>query len=415
MKIAIVGGGFSGLSSAISLLENKQQVVLYEESKKLGGLAAGFNSGKWKWDLECFYHHVFTNDKEIRQLAKKVGWPVLIKNPMTTSLIDKKEVQLDSPFSVLKFAKMSIWGRLRMGVGLAVLKMIPNGLFLEKYRAVEMLPKLIGKEGYQTIWEKLIRAKFGPYSEKVNMSWFWTRVAKRTKRLGYFEGGFQKLIEKIEAKIVGLGGEVRKGQKVKKIVQDTDGKWWVDGEKFDGVILTVPAPVAQKVNLGLELPKIDYLWAQTVVLELNRKLINGYWMNILEKNWPFLVTVEHTNMIDKKNYADHRVVYLGNYLADGNKQLKMSKEELIHLYLPYLRKINKHFKKEWIKKSFLFRRPIAQPVFPINYSASVPKSRTAHKGLYIANMSMVYPYDRGTNYAVMMGKEVAKQLLKDLR
>jgi len=429
MKIAVVGGGFTGLSCALYLIENRCEVVLYEEGKALGGLAGGINNKGWKWSLENFYHHVFTNDKEILGLAKKVGVGVLIKNPMTTSFLNKKEIRLDSPVSVLKFSGLSVWGRLRMGIGLFILKLIPNGLFLEKYKVVGMLPRLLGKEGYFVVWEKLLRAKFGSFTGRVNMAWFWARVVKRTKNLGYFEGGFQSLADKIGEKIVELGGRIALNSEIASI-RNTEtrndptsplatfgaGKWMVNGEEFDGVVMTTPAPVTEKI-LGekINFPKINYLWAQTMVLELKERLINGYWMNVLENNWPFLVAVEHTNMIDKKYYGNSRIVYLGNYLPDGDKQLEMGREDLLSLYLPYLRKVNKRFRKKWIKSVEVFRKPFAQPVFPVNYSKEVPKMKTEYMGLYLANMSMVYPFDRGTNYAVKMGSEVAKQIIFDLR
>jgi protoporphyrinogen oxidase len=414
MRIAVIGGGFTGLSCALGLLADKAEVVIFEENEMLGGLAKGFNPGNWKWSLEFFYHHVFTNDKEIAALAKEVGWPVIVKSPVTTSFIEGKEIQLDSPMSVLKFSQMSIWGRIRMGAGLAVLKVIPNGLFLEKYLVTKTLPGLIGNEGYQMIWEKLLKAKFGPFADKVNMAWFWTRVAKRSKNLGYFEEGFQKLIEITGEKIVDKGGEIRLKTRVADMRQ-RNGKWLVNGEVFDGVVMTTPAPIAEKILGKTIFPKINYLWGQTVVLELNHKLIGGYWMNILERNWPFLVTVEHTNMIDKKYYDEHRIIYLGNYLPEGNKQLQMTREELLNLYLPYLKKINRQFKKKWIKNVFLFREPFSQPVFPVNYSSELPKIKTETTGLYLANMSMVYPFDRGTNYAVKMGRDVARMVVADLK
>ncbi|HAI22652.1 TPA: hypothetical protein DCP77_01650 [Candidatus Collierbacteria bacterium] len=417
MKIAVIGGGFTGLACALALVEKGVDVVLYEEASTLGGLAGGVRKNNWKWSLEYFYHHIFTNDREILGLAKDVEAETLIKNPVTTSFLNKKEVQLDSPLSVLKFSGLSVFGRLRMGVGLAILKLIPNGLFLEKYRVVDLLPRLIGKEGYRVIWEKLLKAKFGPFASTVNMSWFWTRVAKRTKNLGYFEGGFQKLVEKTGEKIIKLGGEIILERKIKRVEKKESGKWLVDDTDFDGVVMTVPAPVMEKI-LDVEMdpfPKISYLWGQTVMLEINQRLINGYWMNVLEKNWPFLVVVEHTNMIDKKYYGNNRVLYLGNYLPEDSKQLKMSKEDLITMYLPYLRKVNRLFRKKWIKSVAVFRKPFAQPVFPVNYSKELPKIKTKYKGLYLANMSMVYPFDRGTNYAVKMGNDVAKQILSDLK
>jgi protoporphyrinogen oxidase len=413
-KVAIIGAGFTGLSSAAYLSERGNKAVIFEAGERCGGLAEGFNPGNWGWNLESFYHHIFTNDQDIIDLAEKVGWPTQEKEPLTTSFINGQEIQLDSPMSLLKFKEISLWSRIHMGVGLALLKIIPNGLSLEKYKATKTLPRLLGRQGYEAIWEKLLKAKFGPYVDRVNMAWFWARVSKRTKNLGYFEGGFQKLANKIGEFVVKNGGEIRLKTAVKTITTKDRGVL-VNGEYFDAVIMTVPAPIAEKLIGRIKMPKIDYLWGQTLVVELNQKLIKGYWMNILEKDYPFLVVVEQTNLIDKKKYGGKEIVYLGNYLADGDKRLSMEKEELLELYLPYLKKINKDFEKKWLKRSFLFRKPFAQPVFPINYSKELPEVKVKSKPIYLANMSMVYPFDRGTNYAVKMGAEVAETVLADIR
>lgn len=415
MKIAIVGGGFTGLSAAIDLLEKGHQVSIFESSDKVGGLATGFKPKGWRWSLEIFYHHIFTNDKEIINLSKKVGLPPTIYSPITTSYIYSQEVQLDSPISLLRFKGLSVFSRLRLGVGLALLKIIPNGQFLEKYKVVNLLPVIVGRKGYEVIWEKLLKAKFGSHYTKVNMAWFWTRVAKRTQKLGYFEGGFQNLADKCSEYIKRLGGEINLSTGIEEISKVND-KFQINAKTFDKVLVTTPAPLVDKIiGLGkVSWPEIDYLWGQTLIIEIKRKLINGYWMNILENSWPFLVVVEHTNLIKKTNYANKEIVYLGNYLEDGDERLNMSNESLLKLYLPYLKKINKNFKKDWIINVFRFKQPYSQPVFPTNYSSLVPKFKTSDKNIYVANMSMVYPFDRGTNYAVKMGKDVARQMLFDL-
>lgn len=415
MKVAIIGGGFTGLAAGIELLDNGQEVVIFERDNKLGGLATGFKEKDWNWSLETFYHHIFTNDKEIIQMANKVGMPPIIFSPVTTSFIDNEEIQLDSPISVLKFKKIDIFSRLWMGAGLMFLKLIPNGLFLEKYQVTVWLPKLIGPKGYQVIWEKLLKAKFGKYTDEVNMAWFWTRVTKRTQKLGYFEGGFQKLADKMGEYIVSKRGEIRYQKTITDIKIKAYG-YQIEDETFDKVLVTTPMPLAEKL-LGkgvVSWPKLNYLWGQTLILNMNKKIIKGYWMNILENNWPFLVLVEHTNMVNRVNYSNQELVYLGNYLEEGDERLTMSDEKLLMTYLPYLKKINNNFNREWIENIYRFKEPYAQPVMPVNYSKKVPSFVTKLKGVYIANMSMVYPFDRGTNYAVKMGEEVARLMLCDL-
>lgn len=421
MKVAIVGAGFTGLAAGIKLIDGGNTVTIFEVADKPGGLAAGFkptdSAGKpgWDWSLEYFYHHIFSNDAEIISLANKVGWPAFFETPLTSSFINGREVQLDSPISLLKFGEMSLSGRLWMGAGLAILKIIPNGQMLEKFKVVKMLPILVGGEGYSKVWKRLLTAKFGPFMDEVNMAWFWARVYKRTAKLGYFEGGFGKLAEKCVEYIESHGGQVLLDTKIESTVRsDLHGVKVrpLNGEyqNFDKILVTTPAPKVDELvgKDKIKWPKIDYLWGQTLVLELNNSLMKSYWLNILEKDWPFLVAVEHTNFMDKKHYGDKVVIYLGNYLVDGDKRLGMTDEQLFKLYLPYIKKINPKFSESWVTRKWKWQAPFAQPVFPTNYSKQIPGHEVDTK-TYVANMSMVYPFDRGTNYAVKMGQDVTEQ------
>ncbi len=189
MKVAIIGGGFTGLGCAYYLIEKGITPVIFEAGESCGGLAKGFNPGNWRWNLESFYHHIFTNDREIIKLAAKVSSPMIVKKPVTTSFYHGKELDLDSPMSLIKFSGVSFWARFRMGFGLLLLKMIPNGIFLEKYKAIEFLPKLIGKEGYRVVWEKLLKAKFGPYVHEVNMEYaeYFKSDEAKAKRDAFIE------------------------------------------------------------------------------------------------------------------------------------------------------------------------------------------------------------------------------------
>ncbi len=404
MRFAVVGSGFAGLACALELAKKGHRVTVFEKSSSIGGLAGGFTKKGWSFHLEHFYHHIFSNDNDIIQVANEVGCPPIFKTPVTSSYIDGQILQLDSPISVLKFSMLSVFSRVRMGFGLLILKIIRNGMFLEKYKVVDFLPKLIGTEAYEVIWRKLLKAKFGKFADTVNMAWFWSRVAKRTKSLGYFEGGFNSLLTKMSEAIVQAGGDI-------KLSTEFDfGK--KNLAKHQRIIVTTPAPVAEKITGMSVMPKINYLWAQTLVLELKKSFMSEYWLNILEKDWPFLVVVEHTKFMSKADYGGKHILYLGNYLEADNEQLKLTKEELIRTYSPYLKKINPDFDLKSITDSYLFRANYAQPVFPINYSSQLKNINKKNNKIWFANMSMVYPYDRGTNYAVAIGKEVANQCLQ---
>ena len=85
---------------------------------------------------------------------------------------------------------------------------------------------------------------------------------------------------------------------------------------------------------------------------------------------------------------------------------------LIDKFIPYLKKINPNFKKSDISKSWIFKDDFAQPIVRMNYSQSLFSSTTPIDGLYLANMQQVYPWDRGTNYAVESGFKIADMVIQ---
>jgi hypothetical protein len=67
-----------------------------------------------------------------------------------------------------------------------------------------------------------------------------------------------------------------------------------------------------------------------------------------------------------------------------------------------------------VRKRWVFRTPYAQPIPFVNHSQNIPPLQTPLKGVFMANMSQVYPWDRGTNYAVQLGREVAALVQQSL-
>jgi hypothetical protein len=82
------------------------------------------------------------------------------------------------------------------------------------------------------------------------------------------------------------------------------------------------------------------------------------------------------------------------------------------MYLPGLVKINPDFNLDWVRASWMFTEEYAQPVPTLNHSQNIPSLETPIPGLWLANMSQVYPWDRGSNYAVEMGRRVAQEVVK---
>jgi protoporphyrinogen oxidase len=156
-----------------------------------------------------------------------------------------------------------------------------------------------------------------------------------------------------------------------------------------------------------------------LVLALKKQLMDEtYWLNLpaasadkSQTDIPFLALVEHTNYIDRKHYGGDHLVYCGDYVVPDHVYFEMSHEEVERLFVAVLTRFNPAFQPGWIRRSWLFRTRYAQPVPEVNHSRKIPPIETPIAGLYFASMSQVYPWDRGTNYAVEIGRRAARLIM----
>ena len=423
MKVGIIGAGFTGLAAAYRLASKGVAVTIFEKEIKPGGLAIGFKDKNWKWALEKHYHHLFTSDWAIRKLAKEIKHPILFKRPITSSLVGGKIYQLDSALSLLKFDRLSFLERIRTGAILAYFKFTPFWKNLEKVTAAKLLRKTMGKASWKILWDPLFSAKFGKEKNKISATWFWARIKKRSPKLGYPVGGFERLANNLSKQIIKLGGEIYYETTVSKIYSKNKkicvGLKDKKSFEFDKVICTLPTPFFLEVTRGLSpsykkrLKQFRGLGAVNMVLSLKDKFLKDgtYWLSIHDSNFPFLAIVEHTNFVNPGFYGNDRLIYIGNYLEPSHEYFRKNEKELIEEFLPYLKRVNPFFKKSSIRKARLFKAPFAQPIIPLNYSKKMPQTETSIPGLYLVNIQQVYPWDRGTNYAVELGEKVAEEIL----
>lgn len=419
MRIAIIGGGFTGLAAAYELTKAGNRVTVLEKEPYLGGLAYGFRAPTWAWHIEAAYHHMFTNDSHILELIRDLGLSdaLITKRPITSTLWNGRMYQLDSPMHLLRFPGLSPGDKIRTAALLGFFKFFPFWRILEQVTAEQLLISIGGKRAWETIWEPLLYGKFGVHAPNVSASWFWARIVKRTPRLCYIRGGFHTLILSLRRAIVTRGGVIRTGKPVSAIRKRGKSFHITYGKQsltVDRVLLTIPTPLALSLlpELGTryaeKLTTIPHLSAQTLILETDRPILtNVYWLNVTDKNAPFLAAVAHTNFMEPSSYGGRHLTYFGNYLPQGHPYLSMTKEQLLTVFLPYIRRIAPHT-NIGIRNTYLFTGPFAQPVHERRYSQKIPPIPTPIAGVYLANMDYIVPWDRGTNYAVELGQRAAR-------
>jgi len=438
MKIAIIGAGVAGLSAAYDLAGAGHNVTIFEAAAATGGLAGGFKSERWAWHLEYFYHHWFESDDDILDLIKEIGAgdKVFFPRPITSLYVNGKIYPFDSPTRMLFFPKLPLLPKLRFGLVGLYLRLTKNWQALEKETAHHWLVRTMGETAYKILWEPLLIGKFGDYYQEVNMAWLWARIHKRSYRLGYFEGGFQAFVDALTQKVQERGAQLRLNTATTAITRQADGCFQVQfapslspftggagggTETFDRVLLTVSPQLLTQMVPTLpdaylaSLKELKSMGAVVMILALKQQLTDQhYWINLPKgEEFPFLALVEHTNFIDRRHYGGDHIIYCGDYLPPDHEYFTLSKEELLAHFLPSLTRFNPDFDPGWVRESWLFRAKYAQPIPPVNHSTNIPPLETPLPGLYWASMSQVYPWDRGTNYAVEIGRRVARLILEN--
>lgn len=433
-KIAIIGAGFGGLSAAWDLVKAGHSVEIFEASDRPGGLATGFSKNGWDWTLEKHYHHVFTTDTDYQRLLSELGLTkkLFFSRVRTATRYQRESVALDSPTSLLKFKYISLLSRLRTGFGLALCKLNPFGKLLERFTAKDLIVTVMGSESWRVIWQPLFAGKFGKLAREINGAWFWARIFARSASLGYYQGGFAVSAADIAAALVEKGAKINYGQPVFSLqTKSTIGKQEevvslttkAGTIEFDRVLMTTDAhltlrilePMLNKSTQGgittsfvRKAKSLQGLGAQTLVLELSEEFFTDktYWLNINEKQWPFLAVVEQSQLTGTAAYGGSHIVYVAKYLAPSDPLFGKTAQELIELYAPYLEQLRPGFRNT-IVQSWVFAERFAQPIVRPMHSRNLPPLVTPFAGIYWASMQHVYPFDRGINYAVRIGRTAA--------
>lgn len=457
--VAVIGGGFTGLTVAYRLSKKGIRVSVMESNFEPGGMVTSTAMGNE--NLERIYHHIFTSDKYVVDLAEELGVADKLSwhKPKDGIYIDGKLFPFSSPMDLITFKPIPFIERIK--TGLAVLKAgkVKDIKSLESMTAQDWLIKNSGYNAYKKLWKPLLKSKFDEDADKVSAVWIWNKFKLRGnsrdkavsgEMLGYMEGSFTVMVDTLIEEIRKNGGEVYTGYtafdispiKVKpgltpssaqNLKSDSDlnnqDKTEAEKEKFNVVcVLEDCSRVTIEVDCvvgaisshrfiamsgGLNLPDeyrhkatdIPFKANLCLLLRLKKSLSKYYWTTISD-DFPFVVAVEHTRMTGLKNYDGH-IVYLSRYLDVSDDLWNQSDRDIFRLFSRELSRIYPDFSISDVKDWRLSRTRYSQPVIGLNYSEKMPSLVTPRAGVFLAGMVQIYPEDRGMNYAIRLGNEAA--------
>ncbi len=432
-KVAIIGGGFAGLSVAYHLGKAGVEVALYEREKTLGGLAGGFSL--LGMPLEKAYHFFYKGDQHLLGLAKELGISdkASFYKSSTGTYYGGKLYPFMTAKDLLSFSPLPFFDRIRFGVSALYLQFLNNWKPLSRITAYEWLKKWAGPKVTEVIWEPLLRGKFNKYYKEIAMSWLWRRIQiravskdKEGEMLGYFHGGFVTIVDALANKINSFGGTIVTEQGIERIEKSDRGAVLVvNGERkqFDAVVATVPSPAFARLidgNAGVtedytkKLKSIDYLGAVVMVFATDQLVSPYFWHNINDSKIPFLVLLSTSALTGTDAFKGKHIYYIGAYVPTEHRYFSQEAEEIMAEWKAGLKAMFPHFDESQILEEKLFRFKDAQHIVGTDYIEKIPAYQSPVPHVFLSNFSQIFPDDRGTNYAIEEGKKIATLALQDI-
>ena len=431
-NIAIVGGGFTGLTAAYKMSQLGARVTIFEAGNVLGGLAAGCTI--LDTPVEKAYHFLYKTDKHMIRLLEELG----LRDKLTyykssvSTYYGSQLYPMMNPIDLIKFLPLKFHNRIRAGLVVLYLQNVKNWRKLAEISAMEWLTKFAGKQVTDVIWEPLLRGKFDVYFDKVTMAWLWGRIKQRVDSrdkkakgevLGYIDGGFATIVKELIKKIEETGlakFELNTPINMIEHYSENDAVKVTANNKdltFDGVLLTVSCKVAERIlqnfknsNAGYfqKLEGIKYLDAAILLFATDKPITKYYWHNINAPNSPFVVFLSLTSLIGCDRFKGKHIYYIGDYVLSDHPHMNISKEDLEENWFKSLQKMFPDFDPTSVLEKKVYRFKDAQHIVDVGFEDKIPEYQTPCPEVYLCNFSQIYPMDRGTNYAVRDGFRMAE-------
>lgn len=398
------------MSLAYFLSAEGHAVTVVEKEDRLGGNASWVRLGDFTVDI--LYHIITSQDVHLISLIEELGIADSLFSVKTRMGFYKNGVTypVSTPREFLFFPPVSFPNRLRLGLSLLRSKMHTDWHDLEGVSARDWLSAEGGLTNYEMLWKPVMRSKFGPTTDEVVATDMWFRINRlsdlRSKKFKqgtyYLSGSLKTLFDAIERKLLERKVNILKGVTVERISTDAGGVRGVflssAGElSCSQVISTVPLPDLAKLLPGADqgyvrkLNSVRYLNNTCLILRLKERLSPYYQLNIGEEGFPFTGIIGADALCPPSQFGSGYVFYVSKYFTGDDGLSQCGPDALLEQYLPYLKKINPDFKKEWVLDIALTRKNNAEVLHTLHYSRAMPPIKGPIAGLYLLCTARIYP------------------------
>lgn len=436
-KIAIIGSGFLGLTLALRLAEQGNQVTVFESANEIGGLASVWQIGDITWDKH--YHVTLLSDSLTRKIVGELGLENEFEwvETKTGFYTDGKLVSMSNSLEFLKFPPLDLISKFRLGGTIFYASRVKDWKALEKISVEDWLTKLSGKRTFEKMWKPLLKAKLGEAYKETSAAFIWATIQRmyaarnsglKKEMFGYVRGGYARVLQRFGEVLREKGVDIKLNSKVlaTERTENTERKLKVAFsektsdivsvavENFDKVILTCSSNIADRLLPQLTLEeraKLFNIKYQGIVCAslLTKKSLSPYYVTNITDETPFTGIIEMSALVDKKEFGGNALVYLPKYVAPNDELFEKTDAEIEEKFLSALEKMYPHFDKNDVVEFKISRVRNVFPIPTLNYSANVPSIKTSIDGVYIVNSAQITNGTLNVNETIQLAEKTLKE------
>ncbi len=427
----IVGGGMLGMTLAHRLRQQGRRVTLLEAAPNLGGLASAWSLGDVVWDRH--YHVILLSDAYLRGVLAEIGLDGEVRwsETKTGFYVDGSLHSMSNALEFLRFPPLGLVEKLRLAATILWASRIRDWKPLERVPVAEWLERWSGRGTCEKIWLPLLRAKLGDCYTRTSAAFIWATIdrmyaARRTglkkEMFGYVAGGYARILERFGEALAEAGVAIELESPARGIEPLAGGGLEVRfgkdrRERFDGVVVTLPAPLVPALCPALSdseaaaLRGLEYVGVVCASVLLDAPLTPYYVTNVTDAWVPFTAVIETSALVDPDQLGGRGLVYLPRYASPGDPVFDEPDAALRERFLGALARMHPGFTESRVRAFQVSRARHVFALSTLGYSDTLPPSETSVPGLHVVNSSQIVNGTLNVNETVQLAERAWPRLL----
>jgi protoporphyrinogen oxidase len=434
MEIGIIGAGITGIGAAWQLAKRGHRVTLYEKESAIGGLARAMPlDGRF---VERYYHFIMAADTHLHDLIREMGLADRLNwvETETQFYARGRMYPFTSPLHLLTFGAIGPLDRLRfIATMLYLTKFAGSWKKMEDRLAREFLPRWGGRRTWEIVFRPMLDMKFGELTGEMSMAWMWarTRMVKQYREKGvarerraWIKGSLKALLDAVDAWFTKNGVVVIRNEPVGRILIENGKAVGVcessgEARRFDKVLFCAPSPELKRLlpeALGPYFDRIHnqrYFAVTCVVMALSEPLSDHFWTYVSDARVPFVGVVDYATFTRHDGASGQNVIYIPHYSLADSPPFTTDDDRILDASTRGLKVVFPHFNEKQVRDVRVVRDPHASIVCTGRYSERIPGIRTPISNLYFANLSQIYPQDRGLSVGLKLAEYAVTAMFED--